>query len=63
MFVPQRDQWMKNYYARLASGAFANSKLYWSTMEPFQCDTERMRQTYYAYVPARMRDFDKIVMN
>lgn len=59
----QRDEWVRTYYKRLASGTIEKSRLSWVTMEPYMCNTERMREIFYAYMPARDFDFDRVIMN
>lgn len=59
----QRDEWVRCYHKQLFEGTIDRSRVYWNTLEPYLCNTERMRQIFYAYVPAREKDFDEIVMN
>lgn len=59
----QRDAWIKNYFHTINTKAIEANRLLWSTMEPLMCDTERMRQIFYAYMSPRLHDCERTIMN
>ncbi|CRK90539.1 CLUMA_CG004243, isoform A [Clunio marinus] len=59
----KRDEWIEYNNRKLAQNSIERNRLYWTTLEPFMCNTEAMRRIFYAYAASNEHEFQKIVMN
>jgi len=54
---PAVGKWIKDYKQKQAEDVIKRCRLFWPIMDPYLCNSERMRAIFYDYLPSSARNF------